>query len=130
MKPVEQTKFSYPDGNCFAACVASILELSLDEVPDFRGDDWFEQWQEWLAARNLYLVYLGLPGYESWKPKGYSIANGLCGGVRHALVCYDGEVVWNPHPRRDEWNGAIEDVTLFVALDPSRTARPASYNGL
>ncbi|KKL84801.1 hypothetical protein LCGC14_1961060, partial [marine sediment metagenome] len=38
MKPIYQTRFAGPDapvaeqGNCFAACLASILECSLEEV--------------------------------------------------------------------------------------------------
>ena len=32
MKPVDQTSFGFPGGNCFSACVASILELPIDDV--------------------------------------------------------------------------------------------------
>lgn len=38
MKPVVQTKIHIPgeqDGNCFAACVASLFEVELDSVPNF-----------------------------------------------------------------------------------------------
>ncbi len=42
MKPVDQTTFGHPGGNCFSACVASLLEMSVDQVPYFMGhDDWF-----------------------------------------------------------------------------------------
>ena len=34
MKSVDQTKFGYPEGNCLMACVASILEVGLDDLPD------------------------------------------------------------------------------------------------
>src|ERR1051325_7265810 len=32
MTPVFQTKFDPPDGNCFAACVASLLDRKLEDV--------------------------------------------------------------------------------------------------
>jgi hypothetical protein len=35
MKPVDQTIGEPPNGNCAQACVASILELELDKVPNF-----------------------------------------------------------------------------------------------
>lgn len=38
MKPIDQTTFGVPGGNCFSACVASLLELSIDDVPYFMGD--------------------------------------------------------------------------------------------
>jgi hypothetical protein len=36
MKPVIQTITEDKFGNCFAACLASLLELPISEVPDFR----------------------------------------------------------------------------------------------
>lgn len=35
LKPVYQTKVGQPEGNCLQACVASILECGLDDVPPF-----------------------------------------------------------------------------------------------
>lgn len=32
MKPVQQTRFGPPDGNCMSACVASIIECKIEEV--------------------------------------------------------------------------------------------------
>lgn len=36
MKPVMQTVLGSPYGNCFQACLASLLELPIDLVPEFR----------------------------------------------------------------------------------------------
>ncbi|HYX72428.1 MAG TPA: hypothetical protein VE732_06640 [Nitrososphaera sp.] len=123
MIPVEQTLFTYPDGNCFAACVASILELPLEAVPHFQDDDWYEKWQEWLAERNLYFIYLGHEKSSGWRPKGLAIANVLCGDIRHAVVCLNGEMVWNPHPLRDQGVGDFEDWTVLAVLDPAKLMR-------
>lgn len=35
MKPVDQTILNPDTGNCFSACLASIIELELEEVPNF-----------------------------------------------------------------------------------------------
>lgn len=72
MKPVEQTKLTYPDGNCFAACVATLLELPLEAVPDFKGDGWYDAWLEWLKLRNLTFInshperHMGVGEWKEW----------------------------------------------------------------
>lgn len=55
MKPVFQTDFSFQTGNCFSACIASLLELSIDEVPCFMGPgiDWFAACNDWMAKRGF-----------------------------------------------------------------------------
>lgn len=56
MKPVMQTIFTPPKGDCFRACVATILELDLAAVPNWIGDhpeDWFDRFQAWLLKRGL-----------------------------------------------------------------------------
>ena len=51
MKPVDQTILTAPGGNCFAACVASILELPLADVPNFCSEErWWNALQIWLCA--------------------------------------------------------------------------------
>lgn len=34
MKPAMQTKFGEYEGDCFAACIASLFELPIEDVPD------------------------------------------------------------------------------------------------
>lgn len=45
MKPVDQTTFGFPGGNCFSACIASLLEMPLDDVPYFMHGDWYDAFQ-------------------------------------------------------------------------------------
>ena len=57
MKPVDQTRFGSPDGNCFAACVASLLEIPLEEAPNLMNlDEWYRAFEVWLRPRGLYPV--------------------------------------------------------------------------
>jgi hypothetical protein len=52
MIPVDQTVFTVPGGNCFSACVASLLNILLNDVPYFMGDDtWFDVFSKWLEPR-------------------------------------------------------------------------------
>jgi hypothetical protein len=50
LKPVLQTKFGKPEGNCFAACIASILECDLADLPDFADKPADENWLAWFNA--------------------------------------------------------------------------------
>ena len=124
MKPVEQTKLSYPDGNCFAACLASVLEVALEEVPCFHGDGWLDRYNEWLAPRNLVLINLTYASAEGepWYPAGYSLlaAKSPRGDWLHAVVCLDGEVVWDPHPQREMGIGERKEWTIFYVRDPAQ----------
>lgn len=94
MKKVEQTRTG-ADGNCLNACIASILELPLDDVPEF-GDDWLTELNDFLRSRGL--SYRRIP-VDGAKPSGYGTIEGVSprGGL-HACVALDGELVWDPHP--------------------------------
>ena len=53
MKPVDQTTFGSPHGNCFQAGVASALELPLEEVPHFCDGDnpmWLIDLENWFQS--------------------------------------------------------------------------------
>jgi hypothetical protein len=130
VKPVYQTILSAPGGNCWHACIASILELPIDQIPDYQqapGEsdaDWYERWQRWLEPMNLVLLSWVLkPG--GWAPKGYAILGSQPPGCswQHATVCLDGKPVWNPMPGYGERIGNIgewQDWTTFGVLDPSK----------
>ncbi len=59
MKRVKQTKFGPVEGNCFAACIASLLEVPIDEVvidTDPKNEKWFEDLQAYLKPKNLFFL--------------------------------------------------------------------------
>ena len=126
MKPVDQTVFTKGDGDCFPACLASILELPLSGVPCFLGDDWHARYEEWLGALGMGMVSLAtVDGLgESWRPPGYSIlaAQSPRWDCLHAVVALNGEVVWDPHPGRAMGVGEWREWTVFLALDPAQVA--------
>jgi hypothetical protein len=55
MTPVFQTRFG-TDGNCWAACLATVFDVPLSEVDHCACNhaDWFEQTRKWLAGRGLF----------------------------------------------------------------------------
>lgn len=61
MNPVLQSRFEGDrGGNCFSACVASLLDLPLVEVPDFPDSAehfWFAEFVDWCAERNVGVIY-------------------------------------------------------------------------
>lgn len=127
MIPVYQTMTVGNDGrgNCFNACVASILELPLRDVaqvlPDFKGHYWGE-WEDWFAARGLEINHVD----RSTPPKGFAIASGMGGRIypegharagqeiMHAVVVFNGELVHDPFPG----GKGIDRARYFWSIDP------------
>ncbi len=111
MIPVTQTKVSVKNslgnnvvnGNCFAACVASIIELPITEVPnvevlfDLPDSLWFEVMGKFLESKGFELYTSNTPPEQ-----GYYIANGVSPrGILHSCVYHNGELVWDPHPSHE-----------------------------
>lgn len=57
MKIQRQTIFGQ-GGNCFATCIAMLLDMSINDVPNFvaGGEFWWEDFQKWLGERNLLAI--------------------------------------------------------------------------
>lgn len=135
MIPVDQTRFGGPGsppeslGNCYAACLASILELPLDAVPAALGttDDWWPKLQEWLHPFGLGSISLQVADGDDlgWLPRGaFHVLTGKSprGDWDHAVVACSGRVVHDPHPSRAGLHGTARTIELFVALDPGDAA--------
>lgn len=125
MVPVDQTAFGGGKGNCFAAVVASLLELQVADLPDL-----CLPWQrkvlcEWLKPRGLWWLDAGAADVGPYLPwLGYHEIAGMGPrGLRHSVVGYRGEVVHDPHPSRggllpDEQGGRAWSYGFFVKVDP------------
>ncbi len=55
MIPVTQQRIEKGSGDCFSACIASILHLQLKEVPNFHfgGLGFWQNLQEWMEKRGM-----------------------------------------------------------------------------
>lgn len=123
MTPVRQTIIAPNDGhqmpgNCLQAAIASLLDLPLDEVPHFVGDDWasggdkhwWTEWYQWLYARDLKLHTNIEP-----EPGEYYLGNGPSPrdpeNRQHVAVYRDGALAHDPHP---DGTGVVEVLTRWV----------------
>lgn len=111
MIPVDQTDFGFERGNCFSACVASILEMPLDDVPFFMtGDDWWHKFTVWCTQHGVEPIYvLGYPPpvylnrpelFRHYILSGHSPRLPGDPTKLHSTVAFDTEIVHDPHPDR------------------------------
>jgi len=120
--PVYQTVSGYlpngkPIGNCFPACIASILGLQLDDVPFFTTSSQGAQLADansWLRKFNLKLVMVpNTPKHEHPKDAYYIMrgSSPRMEGLFHMVVGKNGELVHDPHPDN---TGIIGEATHFI----------------
>lgn len=135
MIPVTQTSFYDPDappdkqrGNCLTAVVASLLELPIEDVPDFVQDhvdhadenddagdwDWWTRLHRFVTERGYQMCYLSPVDNPDWKgspenwfpapqPGEFYTVSGKSPRdprIHHIVIHRDGEMVWDPHPDR------------------------------
>lgn len=129
MKPVIQTKLSSQDGsvhgNCFRACLASIMEIDIDSIPAFEdmGNEWHIPFMNFLFRNGYefdgtgrfgddfhdenFLKYPGVDGYiivggtspREWVTRG------------HAVIYKNGELVHDPYPGG---GGVVEKQNFYM----------------
>lgn len=120
LRLVDQTKFGSKDGNCLAACLATLLRLDIDEVPSFFSDDsgtWREKMGAWLVERGWGHLCIAGPPPEMLGPA-LSIVSGKSprGDWLHATVWRGRELLHDPHPSRAGLEGEPVDTIVLVPL--------------
>ena len=139
MIKVYQTRFGGEDapmekqGNCFQACVATVLQMPLEEAFDCTSlqseDHWFDDFNEWLEQYGLGCIWFET---SEEKPMSASIIRGihiaecksktLYNGERHAIVIRNGELFHDPNPNAKE-QGEFQGVYVFVPLEAYKLVR-------
>jgi hypothetical protein len=116
-------------GNCTEAAVASILGVTLSDVPDFRalGDDAGSFWSAFRRfLRHRGFEPLMMPG--NYAPEAMYLASGPSPrGVNHMVVMQDGKLIHDPHPSRAGIL-SVENVWLLVPHSPAYTAQVWAEN--
>lgn len=124
MKPVKQDRLysaeGIGNGNCFAACLASLLEIPLWMVPPFDQmfgrNDWRSRVDEWLERIHK-MELVDSDGHQIDKLPEFYIASGRSPrGVKHAVVYSGGKLAHDPHYSDDgiafvEWTWHLEPLT-------------------
>ena len=128
MKPVYQTVLNDVLGDCFRACVVSIFEFPIEEMPNFweQTQDVSEFWRlndKWTTKNLGFRCIL-----SQFDEKDKHLVDGiLCvacaksprGNVDHAVVWLSG-VLHDPHPSNAGLDEEPDTFALFVPLDPNR----------
>lgn len=147
--PVCQTRFgndSDAPGNCFSACVASILECSLEDLPDeiaiiaqlkqeyasvwenwpprFKwGKSWMRLWEQTQAIvrqRGLTMVEVKGPFPSEIPVDVYCIISGQSPrGLEHSCVGRGLKIIHDPHPSEAGVSEDDRSYIFFVCLDPA-----------
>jgi hypothetical protein len=134
MKPIKQTIFGdgkedRPHGNCLSACVAFLLEISIETVPVFvEKEDWFGELYKFITERgfkchgSLYgtdiLTYdTGIDGYYIVNGKSPRAGlKGLSSGMKHSVIFYKGKLFFDPHPD----NKGLASIESALMIEPKK----------
>lgn len=111
MKPVDQTRFGFPDGNCFAACLASLTERPIEDFDlEYDEDKWRVKLNWHLRKIGLFYTEFAVTTPMGWCGEFYAIGGGKSKrGFDHACIVRHEinaagyhEYVWihDPHPDR------------------------------
>jgi len=125
MIPVDQTIFGSSHGNCMQACIASILEVEINSLPNFMedGPDNFEnKFNKWIDDQPFCCIEIIISDVNL-VPHTYMIATGESPrnkDINHAVVYYNGKMVHDPHPDKTGIVGKPKSYTIFVIKDPSK----------
>ena len=122
-----QNKFG-KEGNCFAACIATITGISLESIPTFlepKGE-WYQKYKEWIQTKGFDMVALTDWTEESkeFAPKVYSIVSGKGPrGLDHSVVYYHLDMFHDPHPE----GGGVTDIMDWIYIVPIQYDLTAYY---
>ncbi len=127
MIPLNQIVLDNIYGDCFRACLASIFEFPIEEMPNFweqtqNPEEFWELNDSWLVKNKGYRC---MP--VQFEPKDTHLIDGIIciacgtsprGDCDHAVVWQDG-IIHDPHPGSI---GLVEekprDFTLFLPINP------------
>lgn len=129
MKPVMQTVIGSgeegePLGNCMRAVIASLFEVSLEEVPAFdlmKSGEWQDPWLEYIDKMGY--EYRGMAKESDFdnptKNRGVDgylfVGGGSPRGFKrgHAVIYKDGKLAHDPHPSGE----GVTEVEYFYMIE-------------
>lgn len=127
MIPVNQTIYGDGEngasvGNCWQACVASLLEMPLEEVPHFvLLSDWYESTCYFVRKFTNLSFGCFKPNFPHTESGGYVIGTGLSprGNFLHAVILdgVTGEIVHDPHHTHVGLAGPVNEIFGFIVID-------------
>ena len=120
---VDQTILQPPNGDCGAACLATLFGVPLHQVPNLDHDGWEDTVSEWAARFGLWVLNVS-PWSTQGGPPGFALAGvqSRRGDWMHCVIFKDGELFHDPNPDRASHPpytvADVKEWTFFVARDP------------
>lgn len=109
-------------GDCFRACIASVLELPIEAVPHFAllGSRWQRVLDGYLAGLSREIEWApGLPPEDLWAI--VTVTSPRSQDIKHSVIWHGGKMVHDPHPSRA--GGSNPDGYFYLVPDaPSPNA--------
>jgi hypothetical protein len=128
--PVDQQFLHLPDqgqhGDCMRACIASLLDLPIADVPHFAqidadgGDNFWIGVTDFCRSRGF--AFVTVKGSFVWSADPiYHIIAGpspRAAGVHHAVIGLNGRVHFDPHPSRAGLAGDPSEWSFDLLVRP------------
>lgn len=121
MKEVYQTKVCNVEGDCERACVASLFELKIEQVPNFVL---FKESAHFIYANFLYLLGYNYKGYMQYLKEGPNVIN-----VKETVNGYTIASV-NSSIFADTLHAVIIDKDFNIVHDPNPNKKYLGVNAI
>lgn len=120
--------------DCVRACVATLFDLPLADVPRFSAEAWADELAEWLRPMGFSLINMRFDGtQEKGIPTGYTLgavaSDSLPPPYKHCVVCLNGEVVWCPTYGHEFVHKPVDEYTVIYPVKPRVPEREYSNQG-
>jgi len=127
MKFIDQMVFEKGKGDCVRACLASILEFPIKDMPNFwevayNVEEFWKLVNTWISDNYNYncLITKNLPTLECKDILCIAIGSPAhCDGKEceevHAVIWFEGKVIFDPHPNR----AGLSKINSFLFLIPT-----------
>jgi hypothetical protein len=122
MIPVMQQTKHDPEngqvGDCFKACIASLLEITdYDSIPHFATypkAQWWDRFLDWMKSRG-FKVFVGEGGQsDPQRYATYYIATGTSPrSLLHSVIYSNGNLAHDPNPE----GGGVKDILYYIWIE-------------
>lgn len=123
----KQTIFGDKQGNCYATCIAALIGVPLEEVPNFcLKDSWLADSIEWLHERGWGVAYVYDRASRTSKLSDATaiwsslpvILTGKSprGDFNHCAIYHEDKLLHDPHPDDKGVLAPIQDAVLIFPL--------------
>lgn len=131
MKPIYQTIRDFKAGDCMRACVASIFEWPIENVPNFMEDGpsyYGRKLKKWCDSIGITALEIRFDDKETERliKDCYVVAIGKSprsteeNEFQHGIVWHNGKMVHDPHPSGNGISGKPNQYTIFIIKNPAK----------